>query len=91
MTITKREEVDRIEIVGDEYAHMQIRTATVIEEDGVEISRSYSRRVIESDHDISGETTELQNIAGVVHTPARKQKWLDKKAADEAAKTKKSK
>lgn len=80
MTLTKRVEVDRIEIVG-EFAHMQIRTATIIEEDGVEISRSFHRRVIESDNDISGETQELKDVAAVVHTTARKKKLLDKKNA----------
>ena len=38
MAITKRTEEDKIEVVG-EFKHIQVRTATVIEEDGVELSR----------------------------------------------------
>ena len=39
MAITKRTEEDKIEVVG-KFKHIQVSTATVIEEDGVEISRS---------------------------------------------------
>ena len=39
MAITKRTEEDKIEIVGP-FKMVQVRTATIIEEDGVEISRS---------------------------------------------------
>jgi hypothetical protein len=35
MAITKRTEEDKIEIVG-QFKHIQVRTATIIEEDGVE-------------------------------------------------------
>ena len=45
MAITKRTEQDKIEVVG-KFKHIQVRTATVIEEDGVEISRSFSRHVV---------------------------------------------
>ena len=38
MAITKRTEEDKIEVVGS-FKHIQVRTATVIEEDGVELSR----------------------------------------------------
>ena len=47
MAITKRTEEDKIEVVG-EFKHIQVRTATVIEEDGVEISRSYDRFMLYS-------------------------------------------
>ena len=42
MAITKETIQDKIEVVGD-FKHIQVRTATVIKEDGVEISRSYHR------------------------------------------------
>ena len=45
MAITKRTEQDKIEVVG-EFKHIQVRTATIIEEDGVELSRSFSRHVV---------------------------------------------
>ena len=45
MALSERTVEDKIEIVGD-YKHVQVRTATVIERDGVEISRSFSRHVV---------------------------------------------
>ena len=81
MAITKEIIEDKIEIVGD-YRTIQIREATVIKEDGVEISRSFHRNALEcvssvqdedgnwthTDTDISGESTEVQGIASTVWT-----------------------
>ena len=67
MAITKRQVEDKIEIVGD-FKHIQIRTATVIEEDGVELSRSFHRHVVAPGADVSGESAEVQAIAAAVHT-----------------------
>jgi len=67
MALTERTVEDKIEIVGD-YKHIQVRTATVIERDGVEISRSFSRHVIAPNADVSGESAEVQAIAAAVHT-----------------------
>ena len=67
MALTERTVEDKIEIVGD-YKHIQVRTATVIERDGVEISRSFSRHVVAPGDDVSGESTEVQAIANAVHT-----------------------
>ena len=58
---------DKIEIVGD-FKHVQVRTATVIKRDGVEISRSFSRHVVAPGDDISGESTEVQAICTAIHT-----------------------
>ena len=68
MALTERTAEDKIEIVGD-FKHIQVRTATVIERDGVEISRSFSRHVVAPDADVSGESAEVQAIAAAVHTP----------------------
>ena len=38
MALTEETAVDKIEVVGD-YSHVQVRTATIIKKDGVEISR----------------------------------------------------
>ena len=67
MALTERTVEDKIEIVGD-YKHVQVRTATVIERDGVEISRSYHRHVLAPDADISGESAEVQAICNAVWT-----------------------
>ena len=45
MAITKEVLQDKIEVVGD-FKHIQVRTATVIKEDGVELSRSYHRHAL---------------------------------------------
>lgn len=59
--------VDKIEIVG-EFKHIQVRTATIIERDGQEIGRSFSRHTVAPDADISGESADVQAIAAAVHT-----------------------
>ena len=46
MAITKTIEYDKKEIVGD-YAHLQIRKANVIKEDGKELTRSFERYVLD--------------------------------------------
>ena len=94
MAITKTMVDDKIEIVG-EHKFIQVRTATVIKEDGVELNRSFHRRVLDcvssvqadddswthTDTDMSSESTELQGIATAVWTTAIKNA---KKAANEA-------
>jgi hypothetical protein len=94
MAITKTLVEDKIEIVGD-YKAVQIRTATVIKEYGVELSRSFHRKVLEcisSSHDgsswthtdtnVSSESTEVKGICAVVWTDAVK---VAKQAANEAS------
>jgi len=85
MAITKELTEDKIEVVGD-YKTIQVRTATVIKEDGVELSRSFHRHAVEcvssvqndddswthTDTDVSGESTEVQGIASAVWTDAVK-------------------
>ena len=71
MAITKRTEQDKIEIVG-EYKHIQVRTATIIEEDGVEISRSFHRHTVSPDSDSSGESADVKAIVAQFHTDAVK-------------------
>ena len=67
MALTKETKVDKIEIVGD-YKHVQVRTATVVSEDGVELSRSYHRHVVSPLDDASGEDAQVQAICAAVHT-----------------------
>ena len=81
MALTKEIVEDKIEIVG-EYKSVQVRTATVIKEDDVEINRSFSRKALNcctksggdtwSDTDISGESSEVQSICNAVWTDAVK-------------------
>ena len=95
MAITKRTENDKIEVVNK--WNIQVRTATVIEEDGAELSRSYHRHVLvpwissydeetkkytHTATDISGEDADVQAIANAAWTDSVKE---DCKAAFEAA------
>ena len=93
MAITKELIEDKIEVVGD-YKTIQVRTATVIKEDGVELSRSFHRHALDcvssvkndddswthTDTDISGESAEVQGIANAVWTDTIK---AAKKTANE--------
>jgi hypothetical protein len=95
MAIIKELIEDKIEVVGD-YKTIQVRTATVIKEDGVELSRSFHRHALECvssvkndddswthiDADVSSESTEVQGIATAVWTTTVKNA---KKTANENA------
>ena len=79
MAITKELIEDKIEIVGD-YKSVQIRTATVIKEDGVELNRSFHRHSLNCLDDISGESSEVQAICNAVWTDELKaayQEYID--------------
>ena len=49
---------------------MQVRTATVIKRDDVEISSSYSRHVVLPGQDATGESAEVQAIVAAMHSDA---------------------
>ena len=68
MALSKTVVVDKIEIVG-QFKHVQCREATVISEDGVELSRSFNRHVIAPGDDTTGEPAETIAICNAVHTP----------------------
>ena len=67
MAITKEIIQDKIEVVGD-FKHIQIRTAQVIKEDGVEISRSFHRHVVAPDSDSSNESADVKAMVAQFHT-----------------------
>ena len=76
MAITKTTENDKIEVVS--RWNIQVRTATIIKEDGKEISRSFHRKVIVPgtldasdnlvDTNISGEDADVQAICNAAWT-----------------------
>ena len=74
MAITKEVKCDKIEIVGD-YKAVQCREATIMKEDGVELSRTFHRHILSPDSDISGEPQETQDICNAVWTDAVKADW----------------
>jgi len=67
MALLKSVYIDKYEVVGP-YKHVQCRQATVISEDGVELSRSLHRCVISPGDDVSNEPAETQAIVAAVHT-----------------------
>ena len=66
MALTETTKVDQIELV--ETNHIQVRTATIIERDGVEISRSNHRHVLAPGDDVTNEDPKVQAIANAVWT-----------------------
>ena len=76
MAITKELIQDKIEVVGD-FRHIQVRTATVIKEDGVEISRSFSRHVIAPNSDSSNESADVKALVAQFHTDEVKKAYAD--------------
>ena len=76
MALTETQENDKIEVVGK--WNIQVRTATIIKKDGVELTRSFSRKVLQPgtldasdnlvDTDISGEDADVQAICNAAWT-----------------------
>ena len=76
MAITKEVVQDKIEVVGD-FKHIQARTATVIKEDGVEISRSFSRHTVSPNSDSTNESADVKAMVAQFHTDAVKKAYAD--------------
>ena len=87
MAITKTIVADKIEIL--EKGQVQVRTATIIKEDGEELTRTFHRHVVApsdkssgswEDTDSSGEDARVQDICNAALTPEAKtayQAWQD--------------
>ena len=83
MAITKETVIDKIEVVGD-YKDVQVRTATVIKEDGKELSRSFHRHVLTLNADISNEHSDVQAVCNAVWTQDVKDAYAAFKAEQES-------
>ena len=76
MALTETQENDKIEVVRK--WNIQVRNATIIKKDGVELTRSFHRKVLTPgtldasdnlvDTDISGEDADVQAIANAAWT-----------------------
>jgi hypothetical protein len=94
MALAESIEYDKIEVVGL-YKAVQVRKATVIKKDGVELTRSFERYVLQAgtlngndvlvDTDISAEPAEVQAICNAVWTTDVKAAWKAKLIADKPA------
>ena len=70
MALTEKIEADKIEVVGP-YRTVQVRVATIVYRDDVELTRAFSRHVLQcqtkaegswEDTDVSGEYQEVQDV-----------------------------
>jgi hypothetical protein len=66
MALTESTNIDQIEIVAD--WNIQVRQATIIEKDGVQVARSFHRWVLTPDMDISGQEQKVQDICNAAWT-----------------------
>ena len=76
MAITKEIVQDKIEIVG-EFKKIHVRTATVIKEDGVELSRSFNRHVVSPNSDSSNESADVKALVAQFHTDEVKKAFAE--------------
>ncbi len=74
MALSETIEYDKIEVVG-QYKAVQVRKATVIKKDGVELARSFHRHVLHPDSDISAEPAEVSAICNAAWTDEVKEAW----------------
>ena len=76
MALSESIEYDKIEVVGT-HKHVQVRKASIITKDGVELTRSFERYVLTPDMDLSqrSEPNEVVAICNAVWTQEVKDAW----------------
>ena len=83
MALTKQISVDKIEIVGT-HKLVQVRQATVILDDGVEVGRTNHRYVLNPNSDITSEPSDVQAVCNAIHTQEVKDAYTAAIAQEEA-------
>jgi hypothetical protein len=84
MALEKTLKNDKIEVVSQgSWSCVQVRTATIVSEDGAELSRSYHRHVVNPDADLSAEDADVEAICTTVFTQAVKDAYAAHLAAQE--------
>jgi hypothetical protein len=66
MALTEETVVDVVTALED--GQLQVRTANVIKKDGVEISRTFSRRVVVPGDNLTNEDSKVKSIGEALHT-----------------------
>ena len=66
MALIEKQIVDKVELVQSN--HIQVRTATIIEKDNIEIAKTFHRHVLSPGDDVSSEDPKVQAIANAVWT-----------------------
>ena len=82
MAITKETQIGKIEVIG-KYKSVQVRTDTVVIEDGEELSRKYHRHALMPDAVITDEHSEVQAVCNAVWTQEVKDTYATFKAEQE--------
>ena len=83
MALTEEAVVDHIDVLED--GQIQVRTATVVKRDGVEISRSFFRHVVAPGDDLNSEDARVKSVGEAVHTSDVVSAWNTRMAAEKAA------
>ena len=84
MALTKTTVNDKIEVINHgDWSSVQVRTATIISEDGEEISRTFHRHVVMPDADLTQEDADVSAICTPVFTDAVKAAYAAHLAAQE--------
>ena len=84
MALEKTLKNDKIEVVNQgDWSCVQVRTATIVSEDGAELSRSYHRHVVNPNADLSAEDADVAAICTTVFTQAVKDAYAAHLAAQE--------
>jgi hypothetical protein len=85
MALTKETKNDKIEVIQTAagYPIVQVRQATIISEDGVEISRNFRRHSLSPDADLSAEDADVAAICTPVFSDAVKAAYAAHLAAQE--------
>jgi hypothetical protein len=67
MALIEKQIIDKVELT--EINTIQVRTATIIEKDGTELTRTFHRHVVAPGDDVSAEDPKVQAIANAIWTP----------------------
>ena len=78
MALIETTSIDQIEIVGD--WNIQVRQATVIEKDGVQVARTFHRWVLTPDMNISSQEQKVKDICNAAWTDEVKTAYATFKA-----------
>ena len=73
MALSKTIVVDKLEVL--EMGQIQVRTATIVAEDGVELSRTFHRHVLEPGADLTGQADRVQGVANATWTAEVVSDW----------------
>ena len=66
--VSKNEKIEIVLSANSDWSRVQVRNATIISRDGVELTRYYKMHDVMPDGDVSAEDADVQVICNVVFT-----------------------